>query len=54
MNMIVHLYILYLFCSYGRALLKMGEFSRAMEKLQVALKMEPKNMEIVKEIKLVS
>ncbi|XP_033358600.1 inactive peptidyl-prolyl cis-trans isomerase FKBP6 isoform X1 [Bombus vosnesenskii] len=38
--------------NYGRALLKMGEFSRAMEKLQLALKMEPKNMEIVKEIKL--
>lgn len=54
MNMIVHLYVLYLFYSYGRALLRMGEFSRAMEKLQLALKMEPKNIEIVKEIKLVS
>lgn len=32
----------------------MGEFSKAMEKLQFALKMEPKNMEIIKEIRIVS
>lgn len=45
---------MYLFCSHGRALLKMGEFSKAMEKLQFALKMEPKNTEIIKEIRIVS
>lgn len=48
------MYILYLFCSHGRALLKMGEYSRAMERLQLALKMEPGNMETIKEIRLVS
>ena len=48
------MYILHLFCSHGRALLKMGEYSRAMKRLQLALKIEPGNMEIIKEIKLVS
>lgn len=38
----------------GRALWRMGEYSRAMEKLQLALKMEPKNAETVKEIRLVN
>ncbi|XP_029034471.2 inactive peptidyl-prolyl cis-trans isomerase FKBP6 [Osmia bicornis bicornis] len=38
--------------NYGRALLKMGEYDRAMEKLQIALQMEPKNEEIIKEIRL--
>ncbi|XP_016917008.1 inactive peptidyl-prolyl cis-trans isomerase FKBP6 isoform X2 [Apis cerana] len=38
--------------NHGRALLKMGEFSKAMEKLQFALKMEPKNTEIIKEIRI--
>lgn len=32
----------------------MGEYNRAMEKLQIALQMEPKNEEIIKEIRLVS
>ncbi|OAD62431.1 Peptidyl-prolyl cis-trans isomerase FKBP6 [Eufriesea mexicana] len=40
--------------NYGRALGRMGEYSRAMEKLQIALKMEPKNKETVKEIKLIN
>lgn len=47
------MYILHLFYSHGRALLKMGEFSKAMERLQLALKMEPGSMETVKEIRLV-
>ncbi|KAK1131776.1 hypothetical protein K0M31_015935 [Melipona bicolor] len=40
--------------NHGRALLKMGEYSKAMEKLQLALKMEPGNMETIKEIRLVN
>nr|XP_012134979.1 PREDICTED: inactive peptidyl-prolyl cis-trans isomerase FKBP6 isoform X2 [Megachile rotundata] len=40
--------------NFGRALMKMGEYTRAMEKLQLALKMEPGNTDITKEIKLVN
>ncbi|XP_076629266.1 inactive peptidyl-prolyl cis-trans isomerase shutdown isoform X1 [Colletes latitarsis] len=40
--------------NYGRALLKMGEYDRAMEKLQLALTLEPKNEITIKEIKLVN
>lgn len=45
---------MHLFCSFGRALGRMGEYSNAMEKLQIALKMEPRNKDTIKEIKLVS
>ncbi|XP_053979048.1 inactive peptidyl-prolyl cis-trans isomerase FKBP6 isoform X1 [Hylaeus volcanicus] len=40
--------------NFGRALLKMGEYDRAMEKLQMSLKLEPKNAVTIMEIKLVN
>ncbi|XP_076239073.1 inactive peptidyl-prolyl cis-trans isomerase shutdown [Calliopsis andreniformis] len=38
--------------NHGRALIRIGEYDSAMEKLQLALKMEPNNEETVKEIRL--
>ncbi|XP_076766243.1 inactive peptidyl-prolyl cis-trans isomerase shutdown [Xylocopa sonorina] len=40
--------------NFGRALWKMGEYSKAMEKLQLARKLEPRNEEIIKEIRIVN
>lgn len=36
--------------NHGRALLKMGEYSKALKELHIAHKMEPKNKDIFKEI----
>ncbi|CAK9795076.1 Inactive peptidyl-prolyl cis-trans isomerase shutdown [Anthophora quadrimaculata] len=38
--------------NHGRALLRMGEYTKAMKQLQIALKLEPQNEQIVKEIRL--
>ncbi|XP_066600651.1 inactive peptidyl-prolyl cis-trans isomerase shutdown-like isoform X3 [Prorops nasuta] len=40
--------------NHGRALLKMGEYTRSMQMLQIANKMEPRNPDILKEIQLVN
>ncbi|CAL7934498.1 unnamed protein product [Xylocopa violacea] len=40
--------------NFGRALWKIGEYSKAMEKLQLARKLEPRNEEIIKEIRIVN
>lgn len=38
--------------NHGRALIRMGEYDSAMVKLQLARKMEPNNLETIKEIRL--
>ncbi|KZC09784.1 PREDICTED: inactive peptidyl-prolyl cis-trans isomerase shutdown [Dufourea novaeangliae] len=40
--------------NHGRALLKMGEYTKAMEQLQMAVAIEPNNEETIKEIRLVN
>ncbi|XP_024936423.1 inactive peptidyl-prolyl cis-trans isomerase FKBP6 isoform X2 [Cephus cinctus] len=40
--------------NYGRALLKIGEYTRALEKLKIANKMEPRNKDVIQEIQLVN
>lgn len=43
-----------MYYSHGRALIRMGEYDSAMVKLQLARKMEPNNLETIKEIRLVN
>lgn len=47
-------YFIFLYRSRGKALVKIGEYTRGLKELQMAYNMEPKDKDIYKEICLVS